>query len=112
MDTGDYQYHCVWEVFSQATPDAKGARAETYTAQSQTLWVSIENLTSNQDTELKDRRNTTRATIKIRGWPSVSKNDRLVEGQFGNTWVIESLYRDRDNYQLVCQAYVFDGVRR
>lgn len=107
--TGNYDYPCTWYVYSLANPDARGAQGEQYTGNG-TLWADISSFSSNLDTELEGRRETVRVTVRVRGWVNNLKNlDRLHENQFGRTFVIESLYIDRENYETVCSCWLWDG---
>jgi head-tail adaptor len=79
---------------------------ETWTAVGH-LWCAVEVLSGRRQQDYGADRPGTAATIRVRNWPALSALDRLSLGEWGETWVIESVRRG-DN-ELVVEAHQFDG---
>jgi len=77
----------------------------TWTPDGNTYWASVQQIGS-VDVEVDNRLQTkTSAKVCLRGWLTISTTDRLIDLNFGETYILTSVYRGAD--ETICEGYIW-----
>lgn len=104
---GEYAWRLRRLVNNGNRSTTDGGPEPTYTPGAY-YWCAIDYTGSSVRDDYQGNQSARDAVIRVQGFPTLSPLDRLLDLD-GRTWRIESLFPDRDGYQLVVNAYSLDS---
>lgn len=95
-------------IHSLTRDTVSGEDVLTFTDSGYHLWCDTEETNSRLQTDYGAPQTGADATIRIRNYPDVSAQDRLIDDFFGFVWIIESIsYGDNE---IIATASRFDDL--
>lgn len=108
MTASKYNRGFTWMQRSTVKDATTGQDQEVFTPNG-LLFGSLETDSSSEAVEYGSLQAQADATITLRQWPQVSALDRLIDRQFGQTWVLTGVRIDYPRNETVCRATVFQS---
>jgi hypothetical protein len=103
MDAGAYSIPFVWSVYALGSADNFGEKPRGYTAGG-TLWgTPAENVNANSEVKQQGEKQITRATIRVRNFPTVKPLDKLTD-DLARVWRVVNTVRG-DN-EIICDVEI------
>jgi head-tail adaptor len=105
---GQYNQRFEWLQCTRTSDGTTGDSPKSYVSQGY-LWGSASLESANEQTEFGAVRPTVVGTVTLRNWPGVSALDRLVYVQWGDTYLVDGVRRDRENNETILDVHQLVG---
>lgn len=94
MEAGRYDHPFAWmkRTAQGGGKDSFGQPADSFASQG-TLWGSLDDLSGGRASAKESDGTKVTATVKVQNYPAVVAGDRLVDGQWSETWTVDSVAR-------------------
>jgi hypothetical protein len=104
-----YDTYFLWMQCNRTGDGSTGAKPKTYTPNGY-LWGDLELSNANETDERGAVRNMVTGQARLHQFPALSAKDKLVDEQFGDTYFVTGIRRDRDANETVVELERYEGV--
>jgi hypothetical protein len=108
IGAGSFRWGFTWLQCERTVDGSTNDNPRNYVANG-TLWGDYQADSGIEQSEFGAVRETVMGTVIFRGWLNISAKDRLVFQRFGETYLVDGVYRDTKNYQTVCDVHLLKG---